>query len=605
MAWQPNYPTAQIARLTLSGGIVDAGAAAALAAQAAAAAAAASAAAMVATTDGAMNPVLSNPSSASIGTLDARYVKVAQLGATVATLVAGKIPAAQLPSIAINEVYPAASQAAMLALAANVGDVAVRTDLVPNQTFMLSASPASTLANWVEIGTSSPVSSVVGQVGAVTGTQIAADAALLAAFESVVAHDSTAGTARPSTSLAVQWVGTVTPTNAADGDRWLNNTTGDEKVRISGAFQALNKANNDTSYAARTSNGKDDLRTQDAAALRRFWQMLSQADTARCDVMVFGHSFIAGVGAVTRPARFSAQLLAELRARWTVAPSTGGGEFVCGDGFPDFSVTGGSGSSNYGFLRNATILPSNGNTISYTFTGDGIDIYGLVWSGGGSFTWQIDGGAATTVSTTNATQTDAVLMASITGLSVGSHTLLVTKTSGGSVFIGGFKPYNGDRTKGVHVWAGGASGTTSAWMRDPTYNTWKQYVAAVQPSLVILCHSANDSTSGVTPATTAANFTATIADIRAQCTKPPSILIVVEYQKGGVTLSYPWANYVTALKGISAADTGVMVWDMQARWNGPAPSGGMPGMIDTDQIHPSVSGHRLWAKSLTTAVLPY
>lgn len=228
MAWQPNYPTAQIARLTLSGGIVDAGAAAALAAQAAAAAAAASAAAMVATTDGAMNPVLSNPSSASVGTLDARYVKVAQLGATVATLVGGKIPAAQLPSIAINEVYPAASQAAMLALAANVGDVAVRTDLVPNQTFMLSASPASTLANWIEIGTSSPVSSVVGQVGAITGTQIAADAALLAAFESVPARANT-------TAAGLDPTGSTVCAGAIQ--TLLDNNTGvNQKVVLRGTF---------------------------------------------------------------------------------------------------------------------------------------------------------------------------------------------------------------------------------------------------------------------------------------------------------------------------------------------------------------------------------
>jgi hypothetical protein len=56
-----------------------------------------------------------------------------------------KIPSAQLPAIAITDTFPVASQAAMLSLTAEVGDVAVRTDL--NKTFILRTAGASTLAN--------------------------------------------------------------------------------------------------------------------------------------------------------------------------------------------------------------------------------------------------------------------------------------------------------------------------------------------------------------------------------------------------------------------------------------------------------------------------
>lgn len=59
-----------------------------------------------------------------------------------------------------------ASQAAMLALDAQTGDIAIRSDL--NKTFVLKASPASTLANWLEILTpTAAVSSVLGKTGAV------------------------------------------------------------------------------------------------------------------------------------------------------------------------------------------------------------------------------------------------------------------------------------------------------------------------------------------------------------------------------------------------------------------------------------------------------
>jgi hypothetical protein len=86
----------------------------------------------------------------------------------VATLDSGgKIPSAQLPAIAITDTFVVVSQAAMLALTAETGDVAVRTDV--NKSFILTASPASTLANWQELLTpTDAVTSVAGRTGAVT-----------------------------------------------------------------------------------------------------------------------------------------------------------------------------------------------------------------------------------------------------------------------------------------------------------------------------------------------------------------------------------------------------------------------------------------------------
>jgi hypothetical protein len=85
----------------------------------------------------------------------------------VATLDSGgKIPQSQIPAVAITNTFVVASQAAMLALTAEEGDVAVRTDL--NKTFILTATPASTLANWQELLTpTDSVLSVDGLTGAV------------------------------------------------------------------------------------------------------------------------------------------------------------------------------------------------------------------------------------------------------------------------------------------------------------------------------------------------------------------------------------------------------------------------------------------------------
>ena len=82
----------------------------------------------------------------------------------------GKIDAALLPAIAISETSVVESQAAMLALTAQVGDVAVRTDL--SKSFILKAEPASTLANWQELLTPDcAVQSVAGKTGTVVLTK--------------------------------------------------------------------------------------------------------------------------------------------------------------------------------------------------------------------------------------------------------------------------------------------------------------------------------------------------------------------------------------------------------------------------------------------------
>jgi trimeric autotransporter adhesin len=77
----------------------------------------------------------------------------------------GKVPTSQLPSIALHQTFVVNSQANMLALSADTGDVAVRTDI--SKTFILTAEPASTLGNWQELLTSDAVTSVDGQTGVV------------------------------------------------------------------------------------------------------------------------------------------------------------------------------------------------------------------------------------------------------------------------------------------------------------------------------------------------------------------------------------------------------------------------------------------------------
>lgn len=83
----------------------------------------------------------------------------------------GKLPVATMPAITVGEVFTVGSQAAMLALTAQIGDVAIRTDLANNRYLLLGSNPA-TLANWSRVLVPADVvSSIGGLMGDITAGQ--------------------------------------------------------------------------------------------------------------------------------------------------------------------------------------------------------------------------------------------------------------------------------------------------------------------------------------------------------------------------------------------------------------------------------------------------
>jgi hypothetical protein len=78
----------------------------------------------------------------------------------------GKLISNQLPAIAITDTYIVNTQAAMLALTAETGDVAIRTDL--SKSFILQGTNASVLGNWQELlSPTVGATSVFGRTGSV------------------------------------------------------------------------------------------------------------------------------------------------------------------------------------------------------------------------------------------------------------------------------------------------------------------------------------------------------------------------------------------------------------------------------------------------------
>lgn len=98
---------------------------------------------------------------------DGRIAAVKGIANGLASLDAGgKLPTSQLPNLAITSTSVVASQAAMLALTAEEGDVAIRTD--NGKTYILSSNSPSTLADWKEVTAAGAVTSVNGQSGTVS-----------------------------------------------------------------------------------------------------------------------------------------------------------------------------------------------------------------------------------------------------------------------------------------------------------------------------------------------------------------------------------------------------------------------------------------------------
>lgn len=81
----------------------------------------------------------------------------------------GLVPTSALPPLAVVDTFTASSQAAMLALTAQRGDMCIRTDSV--RTYVLTADTPSVLASWKEITAAGQVTSVAGKTGTVILTK--------------------------------------------------------------------------------------------------------------------------------------------------------------------------------------------------------------------------------------------------------------------------------------------------------------------------------------------------------------------------------------------------------------------------------------------------
>jgi len=128
----------------------------------------------------------------------------------------GKLDISILPALAITDTFVVATQVAMLALTAEVGDVSIRTDL--NKSYILKTTGATTFSNWQELLTpTDSVSSVAGKAGTVILTKADVGLANVANVDTTTTANITDSTnKRLLTDAQEAKVDTLSGTNTGD-----------------------------------------------------------------------------------------------------------------------------------------------------------------------------------------------------------------------------------------------------------------------------------------------------------------------------------------------------------------------------------------------------
>ena len=221
-----------------------------------------------------------------------------------------------------------------------------------------------------------------------------------------------------------------------------------------------------------------------------------------------------------------------------------------------------------------------------------IDVLYGTRTGGGTFSWSIDGGGTTNVSTTG---TEAQTRLNVGGaLTLGSHAITLAYVSGATAVVLGVIGYNNTSTRKELLFLNlGISGATSATMVADTGTAYsrKNGYKALSPSLSLIEGGVvNDWRQSVAVATSKAN-------LRTLCTDAlisGDVILTIpifDNETSGLTTSQ--GQYVTAMYELAdELDLGVI--DIRKLWLSFSNADGLG--LYSDTVHPTARGYRDIAK---------
>lgn len=258
------------------------------------------------------------------------------------------------------------------------------------------------------------------------------------------------------------------------------------------------------------------------------------------------------------------------------------------------------GPYTYGTMRNAT---ANSGTLVFApeVPVDSFDIHLIALPGpaGGDFTVQVDGGAATTLSSANATPINRILTVSAGAL--GMHTLTINVPVGIDFYIYGFEGKAGTNT-GVRLTRnakGGAEASTLAGTSTAYNSTRVVSFEMAVPHLSIFEFGMNEYIQQRNPETVyKPNMQLLIDKARAVGS---DILLVATVPRGGAALTIPQSEYTRVLYDL-ADENNLPLLDFQHRWDSYAVSN--PLGYYNDITHPKAAGYYDRARALMEVISP-
>lgn len=315
--------------------------------------------------------------------------------------------------------------------------------------------------------------------------------------------------------------------------------------------------------------------------LTPFRAALANRQNATCNIVCLGDSITEGQHATgpTGPAstpgfdnKWVSRLRDMLRARYPTPGLTGGGRGFIGctstgetsftwpttkNGSPSIvnaGPKGGDGSHSAAYQLN-----TSGQSFVFSLNGDSATILWTQVAFGGTFSYQVDSGTATNVSTNGSGTADGKTTHISLG-SAGAHTLTLAWVSGNAT-VDGVIEYNGDASAGIQTHDCGHFGwTTASWvtaLNSGAASGPAAAIAALKPGLIIIWLGTNDQADAITPAQFQSNLLTNWADLKTQLTAPyPSVVLVAQPPREGQSgYTYPWAQYTAAMYAVAAADT--------------------------------------------------
>jgi lysophospholipase L1-like esterase len=338
------------------------------------------------------------------------------------------------------------------------------------------------------------------------------------------------------------------------------------------------------------------------------WQAsLANADLAKTCVVFVGSSTTQGGDSTTLDNRYTDVLGALLHKQFN-SPSVPGGKHIrAADS--GWTTTGTASLNSDGLGLNSYSL-SAGATLSRTLTScTGFDLHFVQGPGQGTFTYQVDGGSAVTVtpSTTGTTNRHDGNV-TVTGLTLGSHTIQINATN--ACIINGVYVHNGDATTGVRVYNCGKGGTTTAdFVASNASTIWQRAAAIGNMNLVAVMLGSNDFSTSLDPATFKANLLTLIHNVwsNLSTTRPDIVLInsYRRYDQVGFGTTYTYGQYGAKMQELAAELDGVQYVDVSGLF--PLMNDAVHDPLDlmnTDNIHMNDAGHRYMARILLRSLAP-